>query len=222
MEAKLVRRTKRKPPPRWPSLVVGLTGSVAMGKSTAAALLKNLGIPVFDADGVVHVLLGPKGKALKAVAARFPGVVGSRGVDRKTLGAKVFADPKAHRDLESILHPLVRLEREHFLRRAAMGRRPLVVLDIPLLFEGKTEDLCDVVIVVSAPAFLQRQRALARPGMTAERFESVLKRQWPDAAKRAAADVVIPSGLGKRETLRRLKLLLKVLAEQRRISNSHA
>jgi dephospho-CoA kinase len=212
-----MRRTNRKTRQRrWPSLVVGLTGSVAMGKSTASALLKSLGIPVFDADRAVHGLLGPKGKALKAVAKRFPGVVGKRGADRKKLGAKVFADKKAFKNLEAILHPLVREQREEFLKRAALDRRPLVVLDIPLLFEGKTERLCDLVIVVSAPGFLQRQRALARPGMTAARFQSILARQWPDQRKRRAADVVIPSGLGKRETLRRLKQLLTVLSVRSR------
>lgn len=191
-----------------PGLVIGVTGSVAMGKSTAAILLKFLGVPVFNADATVHGLMGPKGKAVNAVAARFPGVIGALGVDRKALGAKVFADTKALTDLEAIIHPLVRAERERFLRQMALRRQPVVALDIPLLFEGNNENLCDLVIVISAPAFLQRQRALARPAMTPGRLAGILARQWPDARKRARADAVVPSGIGKRETLRRLTQLL--------------
>jgi dephospho-CoA kinase len=183
-----------------------------MGKSTAAALLRDLGVPVFDADAAVHDLLGAKGKAFKAVVARFPGAGGPKGIDRKAVGAKVFADPKALRDLEAILHPLVRFEREQFLRRAKLGREEVVALDIALLFECCGQNMVDAVVVISAPAFLQRQRAMARPAMTAERFEGILARQWPDARKRAAADVVIPSSLGKRETLRRLKIMLTLVA----------
>ena len=215
LRAKSVR-TRRKAAHHTPSLVIGLTGSVAMGKSTVAAFFRHLGIPVFDADQVVHLLLGPKGKALKAVAARFPGTVSTKGADRKAIGAKVFANPAALKDLEAIIHPLVREDRERFLQRAGLARHPIVVLDIPLLFEGQTHAICDLVIVVSAPSFLQRQRALARPGMTAARLESILSRQWSDQKKRAAADVVIPSGLGKRETLRRLKQTLKLVKARRR------
>lgn len=183
-----------------------------MGKSTAAALLKELGIPVFDADASVHKLLGAKGKAVKAVAARFPGTGGPKGIDRKAVGAKVFTDAKALKELEAILHPLVREERELFLRRAAFGRRAVVALDIPLLFEGNSQDMFDAVVVITAPPFLQRQRALARPGMTAARLKGILARQWPDARKRAAADAVIPSSLGKRETLRRLKQVITLVS----------
>jgi dephospho-CoA kinase len=204
------RSHKRRRKQNAPGVIIGLTGSVAMGKSTAAMLLRYLGVPVFDADAAVHVLLGPAGKAIPAVHKNFPDVVGSRGVDRKALGAKVFADARALAALEAIIHPLVKAERAKFLARA-VGRRRVVALDIPLLFEGKTAHLCDVVVVVSAPAFLQRQRAMARPGMTASRFEGTLKRQWPDARKRRHADVVIPTSLGKRETLRRLKQLLTLL-----------
>lgn len=196
---------------RWPSLIIGLTGSIAMGKSTAAAFFKHLGIPVFDADAAVHLLMGPKGKATKAIVARFPDVVGAKGVDRKALGAKVFADVTALRDLEAIVHPLVKKDREHFLRHAALRRLPMVVLDIPLLFEGKGEQMCDLVVVVSAPVFLQRQRALARPAMTPQRLDGILAQQWPDARKRFHAHAVIPSSLGKRETLRRLKQFLTVM-----------
>lgn len=181
-----------------------------MGKSTAAALLHTLGVPVFDADAAVHGLMGAKGKALKALAARFPAVIGPSGVDRKALGAAVFADSKALKDLEAIIHPLVGAERKQFLARAALQRRPVVALDIPLLFEGNTTQLYDLVVVMSAPQFLQRQRALARPGMTPARLAGILARQWPDVRKRAHADAVIPSGLGKRETLRRLRQVLKV------------
>jgi dephospho-CoA kinase len=183
---------------------------MAMGKSTAAAFLRYLGLKVFDADKVVHQLLGPGGKALPVLAQRFPGLVGPAGVDRGKMGALVFADRKALTDLEAILHPLVHAARARFLRSAALRRAPLVALDVPLLFEGAGRQGYDLVAVVSAPAFLQRQRALRRPGMTVEKFKGALARQMPDARKRAAADVIIPTGLGKRETLRRLRRLLKV------------
>lgn len=185
-----------------------------MGKSTAAAFLKYLGIPIFDADAEVHKLMGPRGKATKAVAARFPGVHSPDGIDRKALGAIVFGNPAALTDLEAILHPLVHQERTQFLRKVGLRRAPVVALDIPLLFESKMPPNWDFVVVVSAPAFLQRQRALARPGMSEAKFNGILSRQWSDARKRARADAVIPSGLGKRETLRRLKQILKVQAKR--------
>jgi len=206
-----MRRARRRP-----FRLIGLTGSVAMGKSTAAALLRDLGIAVFDADAAVHKLLGPEGKAFKAVAARFPGTGGPKGIDRSAVGAKVFADAKALKDLEAVLHPLVRAEREQFLRRAALGRRAIVALDIPLLFEGNSQDMFDAVVVITAPAFLQRQRALARPGMTPQRLEGMLARQWPDSRKRRHADAVIPSSLGKRQTLRGLRQLLTLMAGRKR------
>ncbi len=185
-----------------------------MGKSTAAAFFRHLRIPVFDADAAVHLLMGPNGKATKRIAARFPDVVGPKGVDRKALGAKVFADLPALRALEAIVHPLVRLDREQFLRQAALHRQRMVVLDIPLLFEGKGEHMCDLVVVISAPTFLQRQRALARPAMTPQRLDGILAQQWPDARKRRHAHTVIPSSLGKRETLRRLKQFLTVVTSR--------
>lgn len=196
-------------------VALGLTGSIAMGKSTAAQFLRGLGVPVFDADAAVHGLLGPKGKALEALAIRFPGLVGPQGVDRKKMGALVFADPKALADLEAILHPLVHRAREQFLRAATRRRESVVALDVPLLFEGPHRRLYDLVAVVSAPAFLQRQRALRRPGMTAEKLDGVLARQMSDHRKRRLADAVIPSGLGKRETLRHLRRLLKVARAQK-------
>lgn len=194
------RRTRRN------GLVFGLTGSVAMGKSTTAHLLRSLGIAVFDADAAVHELMSAKGKATAVIAKRFPGVVTALGVDRKALGAKVFGDPKALDALEGIIHPLVQKERAAFLART--GRKKVVALDIPLLFEGAGADHMDGVIVVSAPEFLQRQRALARPGMTIEKLDALRARQWPDAKKRQAADAIIPTSLGKRETLRRLQQFL--------------
>lgn len=210
------RRTPRRRH-RRPTLVIGLTGSIAMGKSTAAALLKQLGIPVFDADAVVHRLLGPDGKALDAIAKRFPGMVGKSGVDRKALGAKVFADPKALKDLEAITHPLVGEARTRFLAHAGLRRQNIVALDVPLLFEGNTRHLYDAVVVVSAPGFLQQQRALSRVGMTPARLKGILARQWPDARKRRHADAVIPTSLGKRETLRRLQQFLTLRAAKHRV-----
>jgi dephospho-CoA kinase len=197
-------------PRRWPSRIVGLTGSIAMGKSTAANVLARAGIPVFSADAAVHQLLGPRGLAVGPVTQRFPGVVGKAGIDRAALGKAVFGKPAELAALEAVLHPMVRTSRAHFFQKAALSRRAVVAVEIPLLFETPQHDAFDMIIVVSAPAFLQRQRALRRPGMTPERLAAILARQMPDAQKRRLADVVIPSGLSKRETLRRLMRSLRI------------
>ncbi len=188
--------------------VLGLTGSIGMGKSTAAAMLRRMGLPVHDADATVHRLFAKGGAAVPAIAAAFPGVVRDGAVDRAALGAKVFHDKAALRRLEGIVHPLVRAAEGAFLRRARRQGQPLVVLDIPLLFETGGERRCDAVAVVSAPAFLQAQRVLRRPGMTPERLAQVLRTQMPDRLKRKRADVVIPTGLGRRPTLRALIILV--------------
>jgi len=202
--------------PRWPFVVLGLTGSIAMGKSTAAAMLRNLRIPVIDADAAVHKLLGPRGAAVAAVTAKFSGVGDHiQGIDRKKLGAHVFANPQDLSVLEAILHPAVRTLRSAALRQAAFRRAPIVALDTPLLFESGGDQDCDAVMVITAPAFLQRQRALARPGMTSAKFASILKRQMPDAEKRRRADAVIPSSLGRRETLSQIKRFLARLQTRR-------
>lgn len=195
-------------------VVLGLTGSIGMGKSTAAAMLRRMGIPVHDADAAVHRLLAKGGAAVPAIAAAFPGVVGNGAVDRAALGAAVFKDPAALRRLEAIVHPLVRRAEREFLRRARRQGRRLVVLDIPLLFETGGERRCDAVAVVSAPAFLQAQRVLKRPGMTSERLSAVRASQMADAEKRRRADAVIPTGLGRRPTLRALTRLVSKYRER--------
>jgi dephospho-CoA kinase len=191
--------------------VLGLTGSIGMGKTTAALLLRRLGVPVHDADAAVHRLLGKGGAAVPTVAAEFPGVVRDGAVDRQALGARVFADPEAMRRLERILHPLVRQDSARFLQRARRRVARVAVLDVPLLFEVGRDRDCDATLVVSAPPFVQRARVLARPGMTERRFAEVLARQMPDAQKRRRADFVVPTGLGRRLTLRRLRRVLKDL-----------
>lgn len=196
-------------PRRWPSRIVGLTGSIAMGKSTATSFLARAGIPVFSADAAVHKLLGPRGTAVGPVGERFPGVASDKGVDRAALGKAVFGNPEALAALEAILHPMVKNARARFFQASALKRHSIVAVEIPLLFETPQHDLFDLIVVVSAPAFLQRQRALRRPGMTEARLKAILARQMPDAKKRRLADAVIPSGLGKRETLRRLTRSLK-------------
>ncbi len=188
--------------------VLCLTGSVGMGKTTAARMLRRLGVPVHDADAEVHRLLGPGGAAVKAVEAAFPGVRSGRAIDRALLGRLVFADPAALKRLEGILHPLVRRAERRFLAEARRERRRLVVLDIPLLYETKGERRCDGVIVVSAPRAIQRARVLARPGMTPERLAAIEARQMPDRQKRRRADIVIETGLGKRHSLQRLRRAL--------------
>jgi dephospho-CoA kinase len=193
-------------------IVLGLTGSVGMGKSTAAAMFRRLGVPVHDSDAAVHRLLAPGGAAVKAVAAAFPEALGADGgIDRAALGRRVFADAAALKRLERILHPLVRCSQDRFLKQARARRLPLVVLDIPLLFETGGGRRCDLVVVVSAPAAVQRARVMARPGMTEARFRAILAKQMPDAEKRRRADIVVPSGLGRAVTFRRLARLVRRL-----------
>jgi dephospho-CoA kinase len=172
--------------------VLGLTGSIGMGKSTVAAMLEDLGVPVFQADAVVHALQGRDGALVQPIAAAFPGVAGPDGIDRPRLGAAVFGDPAALARLEAIVHPAVRNERQKFLERHREA--PLVVLDVPLLFERGGAEECDAVVVVSAPTDVQRARVFARPGMSPERFAAILAAQLPDHKKRARADYVIETG----------------------------
>jgi dephospho-CoA kinase len=188
--------------------VLGLTGSIGMGKSTVAAMFARLGAPVFDADAAVRVVQEPGGRALAAIERLFPGVTGPAGLDRCALGARVFASPDALARLEAVLHPMVDAARIAFLRRHRARR--LVVLDVPLLLEGDLWRTCDAVAVVSAPARVQRARVLARPGMTPAKFAAVLARQMPDARKRRRADVVIPTGRGKRVTWLAVRRLARV------------
>ncbi|OYW47144.1 MAG: dephospho-CoA kinase [Sphingomonadales bacterium 12-68-11] len=172
--------------------ILGVTGSVGMGKSTVAAMFERLGVPVFDADAIVRALQGPKGALVERIEEAFPGTTGAQGVDRPRLGAAVFGDPEALARLEAIVHPAVRAARAEFLLEHAGA--PLVVFDIPLLFEKGGVDEVGAVVVVSAPAEVQRARVLARPGMTPERFAQILALQLPDAEKRARANYVIDTG----------------------------
>ena len=199
-------------------VIVGLTGSIGMGKSTAARMLRQMGVPVYDADAAVHAVQAPGGPALAPIEAAFPGVVRNGVLDRQALGARVFGNKEALRRLEAIVHPLVGRRQKAFLRRAARQGVKMVVLDIPLLFEGLGERRMDAVMVVSAPGFLQRARVMARPGMSAERFAGILRQQVPDAIKRRKADVVLPTGLGLAPT--RLALTRAVAALRQRQGRS--
>lgn len=193
-------------------LRLGLTGSIAMGKSETARMFVRQGVPVFDADAEVHATLATGRPGHAAVAAAFPEAVRDGEIDRQALGKRVFGDADALRRLETLLHPLVGRARARFLRRARALGRPVVVLDVPLLFETGGERRCDRVAVVSAPAAVQRRRALRRPGMTAAKLNTILARQMPDRDKRRRADFVIPTGLGRRETLRAVRRILRMVA----------
>ena len=181
--------------------VIGLTGSIGMGKSTIADMFEAEGVPVFDADAEVHRLQGPGGRALDEIEKAFPGVTHAAGLDRAALGKAVFGKPEALKKLERIIHPLVAESQAAFLRRARQAREPFVVLDIPLLFERGGWKRVDGIVVVSAPFHVQRSRVLRRPGMTEEKFRSIFAAQTPDAEKRARADWVVPTGLGRRHSL---------------------
>lgn len=182
---------------------IGLTGSIGMGKSTVAAMLRDLGVPVFDADAAVHELQGPGGRLVPVIEAAFPGTTGEAGVDRQKLGAQVLGDDAAMARLEAIVHPAVAEERGAFL--AAHRDAPLVVFDIPLLFEKDGARGVDATIVVSAPAEIQRGRVLARRGMNPEKFAAILARQMPDAEKRARADYLIETGVSLETTRARVR-----------------
>jgi len=202
-------------------LVIGLTGSIGMGKSTAAATLHRLGLPVHDADAAVHRLMERGGAAVAAVSAAFPGVERDGAIDRGLLGARVLGDDAAMKRLEAILHPLVRTEARRFLAQQARLRRPLAVLDIPLLFETGGDRLCDAVIVVSAPPFIQRARVMRRPGMTEAKFQAILARQMPDEEKRRRADFVVQTGLNKAHSLRQLVAIVRLLKQQNAAKGKH-
>lgn len=183
-------------------IVLGITGSIGMGKSEAARMLGRLGVPVFDSDAAVHAMMGPNGDAVVAIAEVFPEAVENGAVDRRRLGARVFDDSDALARLESILHPRVYRAQRSFLARLAAHRRPLVALDIPLLFETGGERKVDFSAVVSAPERVQDRRVLSRSNMTSRRLQDIRARQLPDCDKRRRADYVLPSGLGKRVMFR--------------------
>lgn len=182
-------------------LIIGLTGSIGMGKSTAASRIRALGVPVVDADSIVHKLYEAGGAAVGPIAAAFPGTMSEDGgIDRQKLAVALLADPSAYAKLEAIVHPLVlQTERDQIHAKAAKGAEK-VVLEIPLLFETGGDVRVDVTIVVSAPPEIQRSRVLERPGMTAEKFEQILSRQTPDEEKRRRADFVVDTSRSIPET----------------------
>jgi len=192
-------------------IVLGLTGGIGMGKSTAAAMFRTLRVPVHDADATVHRLLAKGGAAVAAVAEAFPDSRRGGAIDRAALGRLVFADPAALCRLERLLHPLVRADQTGFLKRTRAAGARLVVLDIPLLFETGSERRCDATIAVTAPPFLQRARVLPRPRMTPDTLAAIMSKQLPDDLRRRRADFVVPSGLGRAETFRRLRRIVRLL-----------
>ncbi len=192
-------------------IIIGLTGSIGMGKSTVAAMFERAGVPIFDADAQVRAMQGPDGELNDAIEAAFPGSTGPRGVDREKLGKIVFADKQKLAALEAIVHPAVGQKRAQFL--ADNVDAALILFDIPLLFEGGGHAAVDNVVVVSAPAQIQRERVLARPGMTVEKFEHILGLQTPDAEKRERADHIIDTGKTLAETEAQVNALVVKLLE---------
>ena len=181
--------------------ILGLTGSVGMGKTTAARAFRQFGVAVYDADASVHQLIGPKGKAVALIKKVFPEAVKNNHVNRSVLGSIVYNDQSSLTCLETILHPLVQDMQLQFLRRCAISRNNLVVLDVPLLFENKINKICDAVVVVTAPEYIQKTRVLNRPGMSTKRFNQIRKNQFSDLQKRRRADFIIQTGLGRNHSL---------------------
>lgn len=189
--------------------IIGLTGSIGMGKTTVTRQLAILGAKTCNADVIVHRLLARGGKAVEAVAAKFPQSLKDGGIDRAMLGSIVFNNIAERRKLEAILHPLVAKEEARFARAEIRKGAKLIVLDIPLLFETGSDARCDFSLVVTAPTFVQKQRVLSRPGMTVEKFNHIRASQMPDRDKRRLADRVIPTGLGKGYSFRKTAAFLK-------------
>ncbi len=194
-------------------IILGLTGSIGMGKSTTAAMFRRAGIPVHDADAVVHELYA--GRAAPAIGQAFPGVVSGGIVDRKRLSEAVLDNSEALEELETVVHPLVAEERDKFLSRHRAAGRPLVVLDIPLLFETGGERLVDKVAVVSADPEIQRKRVLDRPDMTEDKFAAILSRQAPDSEKRKRADFIIDTGSSVEAAHHAVARIIAELSEDR-------
>jgi dephospho-CoA kinase len=192
------------------NITLGLTGSIGMGKSATAGLFREAGIPVHDADATVHSLYA--GEAVPLIEAAFPGTTRNGAVDRPALGARVFGDAEALARLEALVHPLVRQAEVDFLARAKAAGHRMAVLDVPLLFETGGAGRCDAVVVVSATASVQKERVLARPGMTEARFAAILAKQWPDSRKRALAHVVIDTGRGFEPARRQVADLIRCFA----------
>ncbi len=189
-------------------LIIGLTGSIGMGKTTAATDFQRLGIFVHNADMAVHELMGNGGRAVRAVATAFPGVQEGGAINRTKLGDVVFRDTDRLRVLEAILHPMVLEHRSQFLMTASRYRRPMVVLDIPLLFETGGDLSCDAVVTVSAPTFVQYRRVLARPGMNKERLFQILAKQMSDKEKRRRSDFIVPTGQGRLVSFRSIRKIV--------------
>jgi dephospho-CoA kinase len=194
-------------------LVVGLTGSIAMGKSTAAAHLRSRGVPVFDADAIVHEIY--REEAATLIEAAFPGTTDTEGVNRSKLSDVLQRDPAGFKKLEGIVHPLVRAREQGFLEEAKAAAQPLAILDVPLLYETGLDKALDAVIVVSASAEAQRERALMRPGMTPEKLDQILVRQMPDEEKRRRAHFVVDTNGPPGPSLHQLDAILGVLSSRR-------
>ena len=195
-------------------IIVGLTGSIGMGKSTVAKMFAEEGAPGFDSDAAVHALYASGGAAVAPVEAAFPGVTKDGAIDREVLSKRVVGNEAAIKQLEMIVHPLVRAAQMQFLQNNRDAGTQVVILDIPLLFEGNGAKYVDKTVVVSAPAVVQRARVLARPGMSLEKFEAILARQMPDAEKRARADFVIDTGGDLEVTRSQVRGVLDALREQ--------
>ncbi|WP_085340968.1 dephospho-CoA kinase [Aquidulcibacter paucihalophilus] len=197
--------------------IVALTGSIGMGKSTTSAMFQDLGVPVWDADAAVHRLYSPAGAAIGPLQALVPEAIGPQGVDRSVLTSRILQDPTLLKQIEAIVHPLVGKDRADFLAAEREKAAPLVIVDVPLLFETGGEAYVDAVIVVSCPADIQKARVLARPGMTEEKFQAILARQTPDEIKRAESNFVIETGLGldvAREQVGKVYAALMAAAEK--------
>lgn len=196
-------------------IIIALTGSIAMGKSEVGRMFAKRGIPVFDSDAAVHQLYGKGGAAVPALAQLVPSAVNEGTVDRGRLASLILADPSLIKRIESIVHPLVRNMQTKFLKDAEEAGNPLVVLDIPLLFETGRENEADHIVVVSAPEEIQRSRAMKRPGMTREKLEYILSRQVPDAEKRARADDIVDTSGELRDTAAQVDRIINSLLPSR-------
>lgn len=192
--------------------IIGLTGSIGMGKSTTAQILRKMGFPIYSADMAVHALLKKGGPAVAPVAKLFPESLKRGAINRKILGNSVFGKPQKLKNLEKIIHPLLRKSEKDFLKKAKYNNKIAAILEIPLLFETGADKRCDLSLCVTAPRAIQKARVLSRPHMSEERFRAILARQMPDAQKRKKADFVISTGVSKAATEQLLRSLFKKLA----------